>query len=279
MQPSVCSSAVLLQVLATVGIAIAALAAALVLALAVLVAIGFAVRARSGERLAWDGVVGVTEAVARPLARFIHRTRWDGFDGFRTPAGGFIIVANHASGLDPPLMQFAVQRRVRFMMAREQMHPALDWFWRRLQVLPVTYTPADAAMFREAVRHVKGGGVVGVFPEGAIERPACVLAPFAEGTGTLVALTKAPVVLLWIHGTPTVGNALLDPLVPRGRAVVRYIGTYDFAAEGLRDAKAITGRLRAELAKASGWPMAADAAAGTTAGTAPAGPRDAPPGA
>lgn len=275
MLPSVCSRAVLLQVLVTVGIAITALAAAFVLALAVLAVIGFAVRARSGERLAWDGVVGVTEAVARPLARFIHRTRWDGFEGFAAPAGGFIIVANHASGLDPPLMQFAVQRRVRFMMAREQMHPALDWFWRRLQVLPVTYTPADAAMFREAVRHVKGGGVVGVFPEGAIERPACVLAPFAEGTGTLVALTKAPVVLLWIHGTPTVGNALLDPLVPRGRAVVQYVGTYDFAAEGVRDAKAITERLRAELAKASGWLMAAEA----EAGAAPTGPRDATPGA
>jgi hypothetical protein len=82
-----------------------------------------------------------------------------------------------------------------------------------------------------------------------------VLAPFVEGTGTLVALTKAPVVLLWIHGTPTIGNALLDPLVPRGRARVQYVGTYDFAAEGLRDAKEITARLRAELARVSGWPM------------------------
>ncbi|MFM8641896.1 MAG: lysophospholipid acyltransferase family protein, partial [Phycisphaerales bacterium] len=216
----------------------------------------------------------------RPLARFIHRTRWEGFErmqvpaggfvGVRAPEGGFVVVANHASGLDPPLMQFAVQRRVRFMMAKEQMHPALGWLWRRLQVLPVTYTAADAAMFREAVRHVKGGGVVGVFPEGSIERPPCVLAPFAEGTGTLVALTKAPVVLLWSHGTPSVGNALLDPFVPRGRAVVRWVGTYDFSAEGVRDAKEITGRLRGELARVSGWPVAAEAEKVADAGDAPA---------
>jgi 1-acyl-sn-glycerol-3-phosphate acyltransferase len=229
------------------------LLAALLLAL---VAVGFVVRARSGERLAWSGVVGCVEAVARPVARFIHRTRWVGFDRFRAPEGGFVIVANHASGLDPPLMQFAAGRRVRFMMAKEQMHPALNWLWSRLQVLPVTSTAADAGMLREAVRHVKQGGVVGVFPEGAIERPPCVLAPFADGTGTLVALTKAPVVVLWIHGTPTVGNALLDPFVPRrSPAVVEYVGTVDFAAEGVRDPREITARLRDTLAKASGWPV------------------------
>lgn len=226
-------------------------------ALIALVAIGFAVRARSGDRLAWSGVVGGVEAVARPLARFIHRTRWEGFESLAVPEGGFVIVANHASGLDPPLMQFAVPRKVRFMMAKEQMHPAMDWLWRRLAVLPVTYTPADAGMLREAVRHVKSGGVVGVFPEGAIERPPCVLAPFAEGTGTLVALTRAPVVVLWIHGTPTVGNALLDPFIPRRTpAVVRYVATIDFAAEGVREPSAIVARLREAIAQASGWPMA-----------------------
>jgi 1-acyl-sn-glycerol-3-phosphate acyltransferase len=231
-----------------------ATAALVAFSLLALVAVGFVVRARSGERLAWDGVVGCVEAVARPVARFIHRTRWVGFDRFRAPEGGFVIVANHASGLDPPLMQFAAGRRVRFMMAKEQMHPALNWLWSRLQVLPVTSTAADAGMLREAVRHVKQGGVVGVFPEGAIERPPCVLGPFADGTGTLVALTKAPVVVLWIHGTPTVGNALLDPFVPRrSPAVVEYVGTVDFAAEGVRDPKEITARLRDTLAKASGW--------------------------
>jgi hypothetical protein len=80
-----------------------------------------------------------------------------------------------------------------------------------------------------------------------------VLGPFIEGTGTLSALTKAPVVVLWIHGTPTVGNAIVDPFVPRGQAVVEYVGTYDFAALGVREPREIAARLRATLAQAGRW--------------------------
>ncbi len=249
------SGAVVSDVLLGAGLVAAGLVLVALLALAAVTAAGFIVRARAGERLAWSGGVGAVEAVARPLLRVLHRTRWVGFEGAALPAGGFVIVANHASGLDPLLMQFGSGRKVRFMMASDQMHPALGRFWRALDVLPVTYTPKDAATLREAVRHVKGGGVVGVFPEGAIEKPKCQLAPFAEGTGALVALTKAPVVLLWISGTPTIGNALIDPLVPRGRAVVQLVGVYDLAGEGVREPAAIVARLRSELARASGWPL------------------------
>lgn len=255
LQAAPASNPVTTDVLMGAALALAGLAALAVLVLGAVTLVGFLVRARDGTQLAWGGGVGVVEAVARPLVRVVHRTRWVGFEGARIPEGGFVIVANHASGLDPPLMQFAVSRRVRFLMAQEQMHPALTRFWKALDVLPVTYTPQDAATLREAVRHVKNGGVVGIFPEGGIVRPPCGIAPFKDGSGALIALTRAPVVLLWIHGTPTTGNALLDPLIPRGRAVVELVGIYDFAAIGVRDPKEIGDRLRAELAKASGWPL------------------------
>jgi hypothetical protein len=38
-------------------------------------------------------------------------------------------------------------------------------------------------------------------------------------------------------------------------ATVEYVATIDFAAEGVREPREITARLRAELARASGWPM------------------------
>jgi len=75
------------------------------------------------------------------------------------------------------------------------------------------------------------------------------------------------VVVLWIHGTPTVGNAIVDPFVPRGQAVVEYVGTYDFAALGVREPREIVARLRATLAQASGWPVRDGCGSGRAGGS------------
>jgi 1-acyl-sn-glycerol-3-phosphate acyltransferase len=64
------------------------------------------------------------------------------------------------------------------MMAREQMLRELEEVWEHLEILPVTYGPQDAATFREAMRHVQAGGVLGIFPEGGITRPPQEIRPF-----------------------------------------------------------------------------------------------------
>jgi 1-acyl-sn-glycerol-3-phosphate acyltransferase len=222
------------------------------------IAFGLLVAPRLGRPLAYAGPVGVLEALGRPLVRLLHRTRYVGFSEAALPAGGFVIIANHGSGLDPLLLQFALRRRVRFMMAEDQMAAVGAALWRALEVLPVRYGPEDAGVLRQAVRHLKEGGVVGIFPErGIVARPAEV-APFAEGVGALVALARVPVALCWIHGPRTLGWAWLDPFVPRRRAVVELVGVFDFAAEGVRDPAIIRERLRHELARRSGWRLAAE---------------------
>lgn len=205
------------------------------------------------RRCVHEGWLGMLEAGMRTLMLVMHRPRLVGFERAPFPEGGFLVVANHISGLDAPLMQIAVPRRVRFMMAVDQMHPWLSWLWRRLDSLPVHYGPQDAGMLRQAARFVKNGGVVGLFPERGIARTPCTIAPFAEGVGVLVALTGAPVVLCWSRGPRSVGNALLDPFIPRRRAHFELVGVFDFAKEGVREPAEICRRLRQALAERSGW--------------------------
>jgi len=225
------------------------------LAVAVALAMGFVGGPRMGRPLAYRGWVGALEALMRALTRVLHRAQMRGLDPGALPAGGFVLVANHGSGLDAPLMQCAMRRPVRFMMAADQMHPWLTRLWDKLEVLPVHYGPEDSATVKAAVRHLKGGGIVGIFAEGGIAKKPRTIEPFAEGTGTLVALAKVPVVLLWIHGHRTVGSALVDTVVPRGPAVVELVGVFDFNAEGVRDPAEMCRRLREALAARSGWAL------------------------
>lgn len=197
--------------------------------------------------------------------RLLHRPRWVGFeqvreavDGGASPDSpssaptGLIVIANHASGVDPFLLQMPLRRRIRWMMAREQMLRELEEVWEHLEILPVTYGPQDAATFREAMRHVQAGGVLGIFPEGGIARPPQEIRPFLAGVGLIVARAKVPVVVCWIEGAPDASSALGSLFVP-SQVTVHCLGMFDF--RGQRDVEGIVTTLRETIAKASGWPL------------------------
>lgn len=208
-------------------------------------------------RLAYGGWLGALEALARPVFRLLHRPDYSRFREDRMPSGGFLLVANHASGTDPPLMQMGLHRPVRFMMAVEQMRWPLGPFWRALKVFPVRFDSDDAGTLRAAVRHAREGGVIGVFPEGEIEKPARTVQAFAPGAAAIALIANVPVVLCWISQPASTRVVILDVLLPRRRARIEVVEVIDLRAEGFRDAAAATARLRNALIARSGWADAA----------------------
>ncbi|WP_410961928.1 lysophospholipid acyltransferase family protein, partial [Salmonella sp. SAL4359] len=79
----------------------------------------------------------------------------------------------------------------------------------------------EIAAAREAVRHLQSGGVVGIFPEGNLERPPCHILPFLPGVGLIVHRSGAPVIPVLISGTPQIDPAW-SSLWRRSRAVVQF---------------------------------------------------------
>jgi 1-acyl-sn-glycerol-3-phosphate acyltransferase len=165
--------------------------------------------------------------------------------------GGLIVVSNHTGSIDPLLIQISVPFHIRWMMAKDQMWPGMDWLWKIQNVVAVERDGTDTTPTREAVRHVKEGGVLGIFPEGAIASPPRELRPFHPGVGLIVARTKAPVLLCWVSGTPDT-NDMAGSLLSHSHSRVQYLELIDFKGE--RDAKKITKILRDKIADVSGWP-------------------------
>lgn len=174
------------------------------------------------------------------LAKIIFRLRIVGHSNIPNE-GRVIIAANHASYLDPPLVGCSIVRRVNFMaMAELFRNPFCRAMYRVLGGFPVKRREADAGAIRHAVRLLKDGKVVMIFPEGTRSYDGRLQEP-RGGVGMIVALSRAKVVPAFIKGTE---KALpRDSWRLKAIPVTIYFGRpLDFADElkGLDDKKVLS---------------------------------------
>lgn len=227
-----------------------------VVAWLVVVAVGWLVVVPALSRgPARDPVFGALWQAVRVYCGVWHRARFvgseilpDSDDGHR----GLVVVANHTGAVDPLLIQAGCRFMIRWMMAEDMMAPSLDWLWRLYPAIGVARDGTDSAPLREAIRYVKDGGTVGIFPEGRITIPPREIRPFLPGVGLLVNRTKAPVLLVWVSGTPDT-NKLGEALSSRSHSRVVYIELVEY--EGKHSASDISEDLRRRVAEVSGWPL------------------------
>ena len=119
------------------------------------------------------------------------------------PGKGAIIVApNHKSYWDPPVIGTAVNNRIIHYMAKEELfkNPIFGWVIRQFGTFPVKRGTVDRQAVRQAVRELKSGNPLGIFPEGTrIKREG--LGRFHSGMASLALMTGTPVVPVAVIGT------------------------------------------------------------------------------
>jgi 1-acyl-sn-glycerol-3-phosphate acyltransferase len=119
----------------------------------------------------------------------------------RLPAtGGVLVVSNHQSYLDPALAAVGMTRAFH-PMARESLFRFAPFAWiiRSLYAFPVRRASADLGAIREAMRRLKEGAVVLMFPEATRTRDGSIGA-LQAGPITIAARAGVPVVPMVIDG-------------------------------------------------------------------------------
>jgi 1-acyl-sn-glycerol-3-phosphate acyltransferase len=159
----------------------------------------------------------------RRYARRLQRLRLEGLENRPStrPGGPLVIVSNHMSGVDAVLVIASCPFEIRWIMAADMRAPLAAPFWDWTNVILVDRQKGDASGTREAVRHIKAGNVVGIFPEGGIEREPGKLMPFHGGVGLIVRRSGAPVLPVVIRGAAR-ASTVWGSYLKKGNAVVEF---------------------------------------------------------
>jgi len=134
-----------------------------------------------------------------PLVRIYLRLKV--LDGANVPSKGpAILVANHASFLDPIVLGSACPRRIHFIVLQVMYDwLSLRWFYWGMQTIPVRTEEGDPRAIKKALARLRQGQVVGLFPEG--ERSTDGAIRHAKiGAALLAAVSGAPVIPCHIRG-------------------------------------------------------------------------------
>ncbi len=116
--------------------------------------------------------------------------------------GGVIIVSNHASFLDPPLIGCSLWHRNVCFMARDTLfqHAFGRWWANAVGVLPINRDKGDIRALKQAMKVVQHGDVLCLFPEGTRTRNGMLQAA-KQGIGFLIEKSAVPVVPVFLQGT------------------------------------------------------------------------------
>lgn len=140
------------------------------------------------------------------------------------PKGPLILVGNHLSGVDPLLVQAAVDRPLCFLMAREYYQGMwyARWLFDAVGAIPVNPGGANRHALAEAERVVRAGNALCLFPEGAAN-PVIPLHRILPGAVIIARETGAPLIPFRIAGVwPFDHVHIWTPFIRRGRARIHF---------------------------------------------------------
>lgn len=134
----------------------------------------------------------------------------------RVPQSGpLVIVSNHASDFDPPILSNCVRRPVAYMAKEELfrvpvLNRAIHWYG----AYPVKRGLADRSAISEALKKLDEGWAVGVFLQGTRTPDARIPSP-KLGAAMIAAKAQAPLLPVSLWGTQAIirqGHVMPNPV-------------------------------------------------------------------
>lgn len=140
---------------------------------------------------------------ARPIiktfVKLVYRPTIVGKDNI--PASGAIVLAgNHTNYFDSILLISCTKRTVHFLAKKELLESSFKWIFKNMGIIPVNRNQKDSNALKMAINTLNEGKVIGIFPEGTINRTQDITMPFKYGAVKMCIETKATMIPFVITG-------------------------------------------------------------------------------
>lgn len=144
-------------------------------------------------------VIDLCRPGVRLAARGLFRIRFEGLEHV-PPSGPVVITPNHVSFMDPVLVTIPIHRPLHYLALEPFFHvPVLGVLMRWCRALPVREDEVNTDAARMAIRLLRSGEALVVFPEAGRSLDGR-LQPFHPGAFRLALAGDAPVVPVTIAG-------------------------------------------------------------------------------
>ena len=225
-------------------------------------------------------LIRVIEVIVYAFTKLYWRWTLDGPNPFRrereqgSPALGRVVVANHASMLDPVVLILAAMREGRSLRplykSEFDKSGVATWLFSRVGAMPIRRDTADMKAIRRAVKALKAGDDICIFPEGTRIKDPLARPKLHGGFAMIAQMAGCEVVPAAIDGSEAIVPSGKGPSRP-AKVRVRFGEPVRFSevggsgrreqaenmeAEAMRRVYAMRAELRAEHGKPAGLPGA-----------------------
>lgn len=142
----------------------------------------------------------IVRTLGYPIFLLLYRPEFEGRNNI-PKSGSVILAGNHTNNLDAAIM-LAGPTRVVHMLAKKELFKSKisNAFFRSMGCIPVDRKIHDENAKSEAIEVLKNNEVIGIFPEGTVNRTNDIILPFKYGAVSFAKKTGAYIVLFTITG-------------------------------------------------------------------------------
>ncbi|MCI7559005.1 MAG: 1-acyl-sn-glycerol-3-phosphate acyltransferase [Clostridium sp.] len=142
----------------------------------------------------------IVRTLGYPIFLLLYRPEFEGRNNI-PKSGSVILAGNHTNNLDAAIM-IAGPKRVVHMLAKKELFKSKisNAFFRSMGCIPVDRKIHDENAKSEAIKVLKNNEVIGIFPEGTVNRTNDIILPFKYGAVSFAKKTGAYIVPFTITG-------------------------------------------------------------------------------